>query len=411
VKVLSVHNYYRQSGGEDVVAKQECEILREHGDEVIEYRRSNSELGDDLGSKILFAGRAFWSWKSEREIEALILRTRPDVAHFHNAFPQISPSAYRACKRLGVPVVQTVHNYRMTCVRGDYFRNDRTCQDCLTWKSPLPAILHRCYRGSFSQTVGAATALTFHKILHTWTRFVDVFVALTEFGRMKLLEGGFPAQKIVVKPNFVHPDPGMRDFGIGEDYALFAGRLSPEKRVHTLVEAWSKIEGIRLIIVGSGPGEAPLRQIVGRGHLRNVQLITTQPRSELLQLMKHAKFLLVPSEWYETFGMVIIEAFACGIPVFASRLGAMAEIIEDGKTGRLFTPGSVDEIRECVGWAAEHPEELARMGMDARKVFEERYTAEVNYPLLIQVYEKAMLARYQDIVGGEAPPSAIDAAS
>jgi glycosyltransferase involved in cell wall biosynthesis len=360
---------------------------------VVEYRRSNSELGDDLASKMLFAGRAFWSRKAEREIQAIILRTRPHVAHFHNVFPQISVSGYRACKRLGVPVIQTVHNYRLICVRGDYFRNNRVCHDCLKWKVPLPALLHRCYRGSFAQSAAAAAALAAHQVLRTWNRLVDVFVALTEFGKLKLIEAGFPEQKIVVKPNFVHPDPGICERYSSKGYALFVGRLSPEKRVVSLIEAWGTIDDVPLVIVGSGPGEALIKQIVGCGQLSNVQLIEAQPRTELLALMKGAKLLLVPSEWYETFGMVIIEAFACGIPVFASRLGAMRELIEDGKTGRLFTPGSIEEIRQCMAWASQHPAELARMGLNARNVFETRYTAEVNYPLMMGVYSKAILAR------------------
>jgi glycosyltransferase involved in cell wall biosynthesis len=392
VKVLSVHNHYREAGGEDVVARQECELLREHGNEVVEYRRSNSELGDDLASKMLFAGRAFWSRKAEREIQTIILRTKPHVAHFHNVFPQISISGYRACKRLNVPVIQTVHNYRLICVRGDYFRNNHICRDCLNWKIPLPAVFHRCYRDSFAQSAAAAGALAFHQVLRTWDRLVDVFVALTEFGKMKLIEAGYPAQKIVVKPNFVRPDPGICERYSADGYALFAGRLSPEKRVVSLIEAWNTIDDIPLLIVGGGPGEALIKQIVGRGHLTNVELVGSQPRKELLALMKRAKLLLVPSEWYETFGMVIIEAFACGIPVFASRLGAMAELIEDGKTGRLFTPGSIEEIRQCMAWASQHPLELARMGQDARKVFETKYTAEVNYPLMMRVYQKAILA-------------------
>lgn len=368
-------------------------MLRDHGEEVIEYRRSNTELGDGLTSKMLFGGRAFWSWKAEREVEAIILRTRPDVAHFHNVFPQISPSAYRACKRLGVPVIQTVHNYRLICVRGDYFRDNRICEDCLYWKSPLPAMFHRCYRGSFPQTVVTAAALAAHQVLHTYTSFVDVFVALTEFGKTKLIEAGFPPEKIVIKPNFVHPDPGFTKPSYTGGYALFAGRLSPERRIVTLLEAWAKIDSLPLLIVGGGPGEALNKQSLGRGELNNVQLLEAQPRRKLLEIMQHAKLLLVPSEWYETFAMVIIEAFACGIPVFASRLGAMAEIIEDGKTGRLFTPGSIDDIRGCVAWALEHPEELGRLALNARKVFETKYTAEVNYPLMMGVYERAIVDR------------------
>lgn len=392
MKVLSVHNYYRQSGGEDVVAQQESELLRERGNEVVEYRRSNCELGDDLRSKMLFAGRAFWSRKAEREIEAIILHARPDVAHFHNVFPQISLAGYKACKRHGVPVVQTVHNYRLICVRGDYFRHDRICQDCLNWKIPFPAILHRCYRGSLAQSAAAAGALAVHRMLRTWHKLVDVFVALTEFGKKKLIEAGFPAQKIVVKPNFVHPDPGIRENYDMRGYALFVGRLSPEKRVGKLIEAWSKIDDLPLVIVGSGPTEESVRQLASS--MGNVQLLKAQPRKKLLILMKGAKLLLVPSEWYETFGMVIIEAFANGIPVFASRLGAMEELIQDGQTGRLFTPGSIEEIRQCMAWASHHPEELARMGLNARDVFQQRYTADANYPLMMKVYSKAIQASF-----------------
>ena len=173
MKVLSVHNYYREAGGEDVVARQECELLREHGDEVFEYRRSNSELGDDVVSKLLFAGRAFWSRKAEREIQTIILRTRPHVAHFHNVFPQISPSGYRACKRLGVPVIQTVHNYRLICIRGDYFRNNRICRDCLRLEDSITcgfsSLLSRFFRSERRSGTGAPLAV--HQVLRTWSRF------------------------------------------------------------------------------------------------------------------------------------------------------------------------------------------------------------------------------------------------
>jgi glycosyltransferase involved in cell wall biosynthesis len=391
LKILILHNAYRLGGGEDIVVEQERQLLREHGHEVIEYRCSNKELGDDLVSKVFCAQRALWSRKAALEIEAIIVRKRPDVAHFHNSFPQISPSGYWVCKRLGVPVVQTVHNYRMICVRGDFFRDDHICEDCLRWKTPLPAILHRCYRESLPQTMAAVGALAVYQLLRTWTKLVDVFVALTEFGRMKLVEAGFPPGKIVVKPNFVYPDPGVRE-DISTDYALFAGRLSPGRRILTLLDAWEKIVSIPLLIVGGGKGEEFIRNTVEHGSVNNVRMFGPAQRKELLELMKRAAFLLVPSEWYETFGMVIVEAFACGVPVLASRLGAMAELIEDRTTGLFFSPGSVDEIRATVAWALHHPEELRQIGGNARKVFEAKYTAEVNYPLIMKAYERALLS-------------------
>jgi glycosyltransferase involved in cell wall biosynthesis len=389
LKILSLHNAYRQRGGEDVVVEQEVQLLREHGHEVIEYRRSNEELGDDLVSKFRFGQGALWSRKAALEIEAIIYRSRPDVAHFHNTFPLISPSGYWICKRLGLPVVQTVHNYRMICVRGDYFRDGHICEDCLRWKTPLPAMVHRCYRGSMPQTMAAAGTLAVHRLLGTWTKLVDVFVALSAFCEMKLIEAGIPPDKIFVKPNFVHPDPGPRG-DVPTDYALFAGRFSPEKRVLTLVGAWEKIDRISLLIVGDGPCKEDLGRIIGRGSFSNVRMVGPARRKELLELMKRATFLLVPSEWYETFGMVIVEAFACGVPVLASRLGAMAELIEDRKTGLLFSPGSVDEIRGTVEWALDHPQELRQIAANARKIFEAKYTAEINYPMMIRAYERAL---------------------
>jgi glycosyltransferase involved in cell wall biosynthesis len=376
------------------VAEQESLILREHGHEIVEYRRSNSELGDDLASTMLFAARAVWSPKAEREITAIIRRHKPDVAHFHNVFPQISPSGYRACLRLGIPVIQTVHNYRMTCVRGDYFRNNRVCETCLTWKVPLPALLHSCYRNSTTQTIVAAAALAIHQIARTWNKMVDIFLVLTNFSAGKLIEAGLPSEKIFVKPNCVYPDPLFSEWNDRErQYALFVGRLFPERRVRLLLEVWRSIREIPLLIVGSGSGWGSIRSLVARERLSNVHILDGRPRAELLSLMKHARMLLVPSEWYETFGMVMIEAFACGTPVFASRLGAMAEIVEPGTTGMLFTPGSAEEIRKCVEWAAGHPKELGEMGHNARQVFEEKYNAETNYLALMQAYQKAKQMR------------------
>jgi glycosyltransferase involved in cell wall biosynthesis len=389
LKILSVHNVYRQGGGEDVVVDQESQLLRAHGHEVIEYRRSNKERGDDLLSKLYFARQSLWSRKAAAEIEALICRRKPDVAHFHNTFPLISPSSYWVCKRLGVPVVQTIHNYRMTCVRGDYFRADHICEECLGWKGPLPAVVHGCYRDSVAQTAAAAVVLSIHRVLGTWRELVDVFLALTEFGRMKLIEAGVEPGKIVIKPNFVHPDPGFRKER-PTDYALFAGRLSPEKRILTLVKAWEKIKNISLLIVGDGPKKDEISNAIEREELANVRMVGALPRKELLKMMKGATLLLVPSEWYEMSPMVIVEAFACGVPVVASRLGGMAELISDQKTGLLVRPGAVEDIRTKVAWASEHPEGLRQISDNARQVFETRYTAEVNYPLILRAYELAL---------------------
>lgn len=238
-----------------------------------------------------------------------------------------------------------------------------------------------------------AAMLTTHRALGTWARGVDVYIALTEFARRKFMEGGLPAEKIVVKPNFVHPDPGPGEGKGG--YALFVGRLSPEKGVRTLLRAWERLKGIPLKIVGDGPLQAEMEDLVRGGGLEGVEMLGRRPREEVLGLMREAGVLVFPSECYENFPMTVAEAFACGLPVVASRLGAMAGIVEDGRTGLLFAPGDAEDLAAKVAWLFSHPEELARMRREARAEYEAKYTAERNYQLLMEIYGQALEAGHR----------------
>jgi len=228
--------------------------------------------------------------------------------------------------------------------------------------------------------------LTIHRWLKTWQKQVDLCIALTEFARQKFIEGGLPAEKIVVKPNFVNHDPGVGE--VNGRYALFVGRLSPEKGVRTLLEAWKKLKCVPLKVVGDGPLMAEVRMQAGQ--LPDVQVLGRCCHREVVDLLKKAKFLVFSSECYEGLPMVIAEAFACGLPVIASRLGAMAEIVEDGKTGLFFTPGDSENLAEKVGWLWSRPNEIKRMGKEARKECERKYTAGKNYGVLMEVYQKAI---------------------
>lgn len=388
MKILVVHNTYQRHGGEDVVAEQEVALLRKYGHEVIPYMRSNDELRElSLWKKMALPKRIVWAEDAVQDLQQLLQYERPQVAHFHNTFAMISPAAYYVCQRMGVAVVQTLHNYRFLCPRADFFRAGRICEECLEKRLPWPGIVHKCYHGSRMHTAAVAALLTVHGLLKTWHRQVNFYIALTEFVKRKFIEGGFPAERIIVKPNFLAPDPGRRTRA--GKYALFVGRLSPEKRVLTLLYTWKKLRGITLKVVGGGPEEIAIEKTIRELNLDNVELLGQCPRDQVIALMKEALFLVFPSEWYETFGLVIIEAFACGVPVIAARRGSVSELVEDQKTGLLFSPGDVDDLAEKIRWAMEHPEILSRMGENARRLYEEKYMEDRNYRMLVAIYERA----------------------
>ena len=383
--VLLIHNRYRQPGGEDVVFESEKLLLERYGHKVITFTEDNAKLSKVNPLKI--AVNAVWSREAQRKILKLIEEKKPNVVHFHNTFLRISPAAYYVVKKKGIPVVQTLHNYRVICPGSLLMRNGHVCENCLKKKVPWPGVIHGCWRNSKAGTALVVVMLVVHRLLRTWTEQVDVYITPTEFVRRKFIEGGLPAEKIVVKPNFVYPDPGIGEHK--ENFALFVGRLSAEKGVRTLLSAWRLLKDIPLKIVGNGQLMTEVKERVERERFA-VEVLGWRTREEVLALMRNASFLLFPSEWYETFGMTIIEAFACGLPVIASRLGAMAEIIEDGRTGLLFEPGNPEDLAAKVEWLLSHPQELARMSKEARAEYEAKYTAERNYEMLMAIYHRAL---------------------
>jgi glycosyltransferase involved in cell wall biosynthesis len=388
MRILTVHNYYQQAGGEDAVFEGEAALLRQHGHEVVEYRQDNTQI--HRLSRLAMASHTIWSRPVYGALQRLLCDVKPDVTHLHNTFPLISPAAYYASQKAGVPVVQTLHNYRLLCPAATFLRNGQVCEQCLGKISPWPAVLHACYHRSYAQSAVTAGMLTAHRWLKTWREQVDVYIALTDFSRRKFIEGGLPEEKVVVKPNFVYPDPGCRA-GSG-NYALYVGRLSAEKGVMTLLQAWQQLPGMPLKAVGDGPLMGAVRAFAHTHAGLGIEILGRRDPQEVLALMQGAEFVVFPSEWYETFGRVAIEAFACGVPVLASRLGAMAELVDDGHTGLLFRPGDPQDLAAKVCWAIEHPEAMALMGAQARHVYEAKYTADLNYNMLINIYRTAVSA-------------------
>jgi len=389
MKILIVHNTYQQPGGEDIAAEREASLLANAGHEIIWYRRSNNEANTlNLWDKITLPKRMIWASDAVSDLHRLIAQHKPDVAHFHNTHFMISPAAYTACRDMGVPVVQSLHNPRLLCPAASLYRDGRACEDCLGKTLPWPGIVHACYRNSRYQTAAVATMLTLHRWRKTWAKCVDIYIVFADFYRRKFIESGLAAEKMVVKPHFVDPDPLPRQETTG-DYALFVGRLDPEKGVRTLLSAWEHLNAIPLKIRGAGRLEREAQAAAQR--LGTVEFVGHLSQDELIQLFKGAHFLVWPSEgYYETFGLVAVEAFACGVPVIASRIGVMAEIVQDGHTGLHFAPGDPDDLAAKASWAWTHPEAMAEMGRNARREYEAKYTATRNYELLMGIYDTAI---------------------
>jgi glycosyltransferase involved in cell wall biosynthesis len=385
MRVLLVHNHYRIAGGEDTVVQAEKSMLEEHGHTVALLESDNAEISGALNQLRIGVG-AVYSRAGKQRVAAELARFRPDVMHVHNFFPMFSPSIYSAAAEAGVAVVQTLHNYRLVCPKALLFRDGQVCEDCLG-AVPLPAVWHGCYRGSRLATVPVAAMVAVHRALGTWSSMVDAYITLTEFSREKLAEGGLPAEKLFVKPNFVHPTPAI---GNGKDgYALFVGRLSEEKGVSTLLAAWKQLAAeIPLKIVGDGQLADMVKSATKES--RGIEWLGQVSRERVMELMQRAWLLIFPSVVYETFGMSIVEAFAVGLPPVASNLGVMSTMVRHRQTGLHFRPGDVDDLVAQVRWARSHPTELAEIGRAARREYEAHYTAERNYKMLIDIYQTAV---------------------
>ena len=398
MKILLVHNSYLEQGGEDVVFWQERSLLKAAGHEVLEYQRHNTEMEQySTVRRLTIIGRTVWASDSYREFTTLLRENKPDVVHVHNTFPLISPSILWACRREKVPVVHTLHNYRLLCPGANFIRDGKPCEDCVhgsIWQS----VAHGCYRDSRPQTAAVALMLSVHRARKTWTETVDRYIVLTSFARSRFVNAGFPAEKITVKGNCVDPDPGQRT-GEGS-YALFVGRVSREKGTPTLLQAWRQLpRNYTLRIVGDGPARQQLESEAAAHGLSNVSFLGRVSRERVIEAMKGARFVVFPSQLYENLPLTIIEAFACGVPVVASTLGAMAEIVEEGRTGLFFEPGNPDDLARAVKFGWEQPEFMRRLGTQARSEYETKYTAAANYRQLMEIYQQVIAKRLPDTKG------------
>jgi glycosyltransferase involved in cell wall biosynthesis len=396
MRVLMVHCRYQIRGGEEECYEAEQRLLRAAGVEVDTYEDNNQRI-EELGG--LRTGLdTVWSRSAYRAIRARLRERHHDVVHVHNFFPLISPAVYYAARAEGSSVVQTLHNYRLSCPAAIFYREGRVCEDCLGKAVPWPAVLHRCYRGSLAGSAAVAAMLALHRLLGTWRRKVDLFIALNEFMRRKAIAGGLPAERIVVKPNFVGNDPGL---GSGQGgFALFTARLNPEKGVAELLAAWRRLgHRIPLKIMGDGPLTEMVKQAAAT--TPGIEYIGRRPLAEFYELLGQASFFMFTSTWYEGFPRVINECYARGTPIIASAIGPIAEVVADGRTGLHFRPGDVDDLVAKVEWLLDHPAEHARLRAGARAEFELKYTAEGGLKQLLAAYERAIALRRPAPAGAE----------
>ena len=388
LKILHVHEFYQQSGGEDTVFAAEVALLEGHGHQVVKYTDNNQRVKDMNPIDVAF--QTIWSNSSYKKINDVLQKEKPDLVHFHNTFPLISPAAYYACRKNKTPVVQSMHNPRLICPAATFYRNGNLCLECFGRTPPFPGIIHGCYHNSRLQTAVVASMLSFHRWIKTWQNLVDGYIVFTEFYKNIFIQAGFPVNKIIIKPHFIQKDPSPELPKKKGDYVLFIGRLDPEKGVRTLLNAWKNMN-IPLKIRGEGRLEQECRDFIKTEKIISIQMIERLSKGDLDHLIANARFLVWPSEgYYETFGMVAVESFAHGIPVVGSNIGVMKEIVTNNETGLLFDPGNPADLSAKVEWLWNHPEESTRMGQNARREFEEKYTSDRNYQMLMDIYSSVV---------------------
>jgi len=381
MKVFQVHTRYRQPGGEDSVVEAEAAVLRAAGHDVTQYQVANPE---SAGATAAALAAAPWNPAAARRVAAAATAAGAEIAHVHNTWFALSPAIVPALRRAGLPVVITLHNYRLLCANSMLFRDGRPCQDCVG-SHPWHGVVHRCYRGSVSAST--VSALTVAANRRTWRDDATLFLALTEFGRQRFIEGGLPPAKVQVKSNFV-PDVGPRLTPPSRsDRVLFVGRLSPEKGLHVVLDAWRQLDlPLRLQVIGDGPARRDLLRRAPDG----VEFLGRLSHDEVQQAMREARALVFPSLWYEGQGMTLLESFAAGLPAVVSKLGGSADLLRGGG-GWTATPGDVSSwVRNLSALAND--DTVDATGAKARRRYEAGFSPEQGLAGLEAAYRWALAA-------------------
>jgi glycosyltransferase involved in cell wall biosynthesis len=390
IKILLLHNFYRSGSpsGENQVFEMERALLARRGHRVEVFTRHSDEIASQgIRGAIKGASSTPWNPFSARELCKCMASFSPDVVHVHNTFPLLSPEVFPAAR--GTARVLTLHNYRLFCAAAIPMRDGRVCTDCMDQRSVFSALRNGCYRDSRVATVPLAASIALHRFRGTWNKDVEAFIALSEFQRQRVVDAGLPPERVHVKPNFYPGVPVMVPWRERADQVVFVGRLSAEKGVRTLLRAWAMW----------GEGAPPLR-VVGDGELRGelealalglkVEFVGQLGPDEAQTEIGRARLLVLPSECFEGFPMVLREAFALGTPAAVSNIGPLPDLVRDPESGCMFEPGDAESLLNTVRNAWENPALLERWSQGARAAFEAKYTEDTNYAMLMEIYEQAI---------------------
>lgn len=390
MRILVVHNFYQQAGGENVVAQQEIDRLQVT-DDVLLYQRHNDEIKSfGLAGKVNFFVDTIHSRTTATEIKKIAEEFRPEFAYVHNIYPLISPSLYHALHACDIPILQVVHDFRPFCSNGLFYTRGGICEACKDGNH-LHAVWNKCYKDSY--VFSAIYAATMDRCRRSGALDkVDAFLCLTEFGRNLVIGMGIPPHKVFVRPNSMDASQVLPSKEVG-DYVAYIGRLSSEKGLMTLLRAFDQLKGVKLKIAGAGPMEEEMRAYVSTRPELNVEFVGFVDGDQKWEFLRKSRFVVVPSEWYETFGMVIVEAFAAGRPVVASNLGGLGSLVENGVTGVLFEPGDPSDLARQIDALWRDPESVERMGACARKTVEDRFSPATVYRQLIGIAQQVRARR------------------
>ena len=387
MKILRIHNHYRIRAGEDLVFAEEGKLLRNKGHEVLDWTTDSQTIdARTLVRRAVLAGNTLWSEPARRALLEVLSGFEPDIAHVTNTFPLISPAAYYACARARVPVVQSLHNYRLLCPAATMVRDKRPCHSCLD-DGLHASVRYKCYHASATESAVVAAMLGMHRTLGTYRRLIGGYIVLTEFAKKLFAESGFSEERLHVKPNFLSSDPGFSQTERSD--VLFVGRLSQEKGIETLLEAWSSVPTDAVLHV---VGDGPLAEHLKARNVQRVRFWGGLDRSAVLARMQRSRLLVLPSEWYEGFPMVLLEAFATGTPALVSALGGQSEMSDDERCALTFRAGDAAHLAERLSFALSRPDAMARLSVGARERFEQRYGIERNYDELMSIYERVRAA-------------------
>ncbi|HEX6891393.1 MAG TPA: glycosyltransferase [Chryseolinea sp.] len=384
MRILLLHNKYQYAGGEDKVFESEGELLSQHNHQVERIVFDNSSITTGV-DKLLSGIMGVYNFRSANVVSKKMKEFKPDIFHVHNFVPLASPSIFYAAKRNNVPVVLTLHNYRLICPSATLYHNHGIYEKSIKSIFPFDAVIKGVYRNSVLQTAGIAVMTTLHNLIGTWKNKVDKFITLTAFARSKFLDSRVKASahQFMLKPNFIE-DPG-NGTEVREDFFLYVGRLSEEKGIRVLLNAFRKTD-LKLIIIGDGPLQSEVESVVNER--RNILYLGFQPKSAIMDHLKRTKSLIVPSTWYEGFPLTILEALATGTPVIGSRLGGIAEIVTDKINGILFEAGDENSLIHALNELNSH--DFKVLSTNARTCYLENYTPERNYKMLMDIYQAAM---------------------